>query len=152
MHIVGAKDMELIDVYQLACRLHSGQVDKAGRPYIEHLTRVLLRVQAADGNLAQQMAALLHDSIEDGRVSAQQLIWLGVPPDAIELVVKLTKRKDQSYEDYLAGVKSCPQALKVKLADLGDNSDPTRLASLPTKVAHRLRVKYDKASHLLASN
>ncbi len=144
--------MELLDVYQLACRLHTGQVDKAGRPYIEHLTRVLLRVQAANGDLIQQIASLLHDAIEDGKVSAEQLLWLGVPTDAIELVVKLTKRKGQSYEDYLADVKRCPRALVVKLADLGDNSDPARLASLPEALAHRLREKYGKAKQLLASN
>lgn len=141
--------MELLDVYQLVCRLHTGQVDKAGRPYIEHLTRVMLRVQAAGGDLTQQIAALLHDAIEDGKVSAEQLLWLGVPRDAIELVVKLTKRKGQSYEDYLADVKRCPQALMVKLADLGDNSDPARLASLPEAVALRLREKYGKARQFL---
>lgn len=32
--------MEWLDVYELACSLHTGLVDKAGRPYIEHLTRV----------------------------------------------------------------------------------------------------------------
>ncbi len=143
--------MELLEVYQLACRLHTGQVDKAGRPYIEHLTRVLLRVQAAGGDLIQQIASLLHDAIEDGKVSAEQLLWLGVQTDAIELVVMLTKRTDQSYEDYLAGVKRCPHALMVKLEDLGDNSDPTRLAELPLVVSQRLQKKYDSAKQFLAT-
>ena len=144
--------MELLEVYQLACRLHTGQVDKAGRPYIEHLTRVMLRVQAAGGDLAQQIASLLHDAIEDGKVSAEQLRWLGVPADAVELVVVLTKSKGQSYEDYLARVKRSPQALTVKLSDLDDNSDPVRLAALPEVLALRLREKYAKAKQLLALN
>lgn len=63
--------MDLIEVYQLACRLHTGQVDKSGRPYIEHLSRVFLRVQAAGGDLTQQIASLLHDAIEDGKASAE---------------------------------------------------------------------------------
>ena len=43
--------MEALEAYQLAAQLHTGQVDKAGRPYIEHLTRVFLRVQASGGVL-----------------------------------------------------------------------------------------------------
>lgn len=143
--------MELLDVYQIACRLHTGQVDKAGRPYIEHLTRVLLRVQAAGGDLIQQIASLLHDSIEDRKVSAEQLLWLGVPKEAVELVVVLTKGERQSYEGYLAGVKSCQRAHLVKLGDLDDNSDPARLAVLPEAVAQRLRQKYESARQYLAS-
>lgn len=144
--------MELIDAYKLACRLHTGQVDKAGRPYIEHLTRVMLRVQAAGGDLVQQVAALLHDSIEDGKASAEQLAWLGVPSGAIELVMVLSKPKGKGYEDYLEVVKRAHRALKVKFADLDDNEDPERLALLPDAVASRLREKYGKARSLLASN
>lgn len=143
--------MELLEVYQLACRLHTGQVDKADRPYIEHLTRVLLRVQAAGGDLIQQIASLLHDAIEDGKVSAEQLLWLGVQKEAVELVLVLTKAKRQSYEEYLAGVKSCQRAHLVKLGDLDDNSDSARLAVLPEAVAQRLRQKYESARQYLAS-
>lgn len=144
--------MKLIDAYQLACRLHTSQVDKAGRPYIEHLTRVMLRVQAAGGDLNQQIAALLHDSIEDGKTSAEQLGRLGVPSEAIELVMVLAKPKEQSYESYLVEVKRHSRALLVKLADLDDNDDPSRLAALPDELAHRLLKKYTKARELLASS
>ena len=143
--------MELLDVYQLACRLHTGQVDKAGRPYIEHLTRVLLRVQAAGGDLIQQIASLLYDAIEDGKVSAEQLLWLGVQKEAVELVLVLTKGKRQSYEEYLTGVKICQRAHLVKLGDLDDNSDSARLAVLPEALAQRLRQKYESARQYLAS-
>lgn len=143
--------MELLEVYQLACRLHTGQVDKAGRPYIEHLTRVYLRVLAAGGDRFQLMAALLHDSIEDGKASEAQLLWLGVPPAAVALVVVLTKLKSQRYEVYLGIVKQHPAALLVKLEDVNDNRDPARLAELPAAEAERLRAKYQKAWDYLAS-
>ena len=143
--------MELLEVYQLACRLHSGQVDKAGRPYIEHLTRVYLRVLAAGGDRFQLMAALLHDSIEDGKVSEAQLLWLGVPAAAVTLVVVLTKLKSQRYEVYLGLVKRNPAALLVKLEDVNDNKDPERLAELPAAEAGRLRTKYQRAWDFLAS-
>jgi (p)ppGpp synthase/HD superfamily hydrolase len=78
--------MNTLEAYQLASKLHTGQVDQSGRPYIEHLTRVFLRVQAAGGDQDQQIAALLHDAIEDGKTSAAQLTWLGVPSDALDLI------------------------------------------------------------------
>lgn len=143
--------MNLLQAYQLAARLHSNQLDKAGHPYIEHLTRVLLRVQARGGDHGQQVAALLHDAIEDGKASAEQLIWLGVPAETISTIKILTKRKGQAYEDYLAVVKGNPEALLIKLADLDDNKDPARLAALPEVVAQRLRTKYERAAMFLAA-
>ncbi len=143
--------MELLEAYQLACRLHSGQIDKAGRPYIEHLTRVFLRVQGAGGDLFQQMAALLHDAIEDRKASAEQLLWLGVPTEVVEMVKVLSKDESQGYEEYLAVVKCDPRVLPVKLGDLEDNRDPVRLALLPEAVANRLKKKYDSAKLFLAA-
>ena len=46
--------MQVLDAYQLAARLHTGQTDKAGRPYIEHLTRVMLRVQEGVSSFSVQ--------------------------------------------------------------------------------------------------
>ena len=136
----------ILFAYQLAARLHDGQTDKAGRPYIEHLTRVFLRVQAAGGDTGQQIAALLHDCIEDGHATANDLVRAaGVPRDAVDLVVALTRHHGQDYMQYLAGVKNLPRAALVKLADLEDNSDRSRLELLPAKDAQRLRKKYAEA-------
>ena len=51
----------------LAERLHAGQVDKAGRPYIEHLERVvgILKASWPDATEAEIEAAWLHDVVED---------------------------------------------------------------------------------------
>ena len=141
--------MKVLDAYQLAARLHTGQTDKAGRPYIEHLTRVMLRVQEAGGDVHQQIAALLHDAIEDGKASADQLQWLGVPVEALESVLLLSRNKDQPYEDYLDAIKADSRALMVKACDLQDNANPARLAALPESVAQRLRDKYSKAAQVL---
>lgn len=138
--------MDLLKVYQLATTLHTGHVDHAGRPYIEHLTRVFLRVQAAGGDEMQQIAALLHDAIEDGKASAVELTHLGIPRAALDIIVSLTKLKGQSYADYLAGVKSNPKALLVKLADVDDNGAPERLAVLPDALSLRLQEKYASAA------
>lgn len=141
--------MDTLKAYQLAAKLHTGQVDKAGRPYIEHLSRVFLRVQAAGGDVVQQIAALLHDSIEDGKASAAQLSCDGVPDEALQLICTLTKPKNKSYSEYLSSVKLSPRALLVKQADLADNCDPERLAALPEMEAQRLRTKYAEAAIFL---
>lgn len=143
-------EMELLDVFKLASSLHEGQLDKAGHPYIGHLVRVMLRVQAAGGDRYQKMAGLLHDSIEDGKCNKEGLLRAGVPAEAVELVVALTKPEGAEYSEYLRGVVREPGALLVKTADIDDNSDPDRLYKLPDNVAFRLSAKYARAREILA--
>lgn len=139
----------VLHAYKLAADLHAGQVDKLGRPYIEHLTRVMLRVQAAGGDLDQQIAALLHDAVEDHRATPEQLAAAGVPDRALALVAALTKPAGIEYDDYVRSVRAVPHAQLVKKADLDDNSDPARLALLPPAVAERLHQKYTRARRVL---
>ena len=141
--------MDILRAYKIACQLHAGQSDKAGRPYIEHLTRVLLRVQMDGGDRFQQIAALLHDAIEDEKTTADELLALGVPAEAVVLVKALTKRKDQTYEDYLRGLSGLYRVVAVKMADLDDNSDPERLELLPELLRMRLEAKYAQAWDIL---
>ncbi len=141
--------MDILRAYKIACQLHAGQTDKAGRPYIEHLTRVLLRVQMDGGDRFQQIAALLHDSIEDEKTTADELLALGVPSEAVVLVQALTKREEQSYEDYLRGLIGRYRVVTVKMADLDDNSDPERLELLPERQRMRLQAKYAQAWDIL---
>ena len=141
--------MDILRAYKIACQLHAGQTDKAGRPYIEHLTRVMLRVQMDGGDRFQQIAALLHDSIEDEKTTADELRALGVPSEAVVLVQALTKREEQSYEDYLRGLIGRYRVVTVKMADLDDNSDPERLELLPERQRMRLQAKYAQAWDIL---
>jgi guanosine-3',5'-bis(diphosphate) 3'-pyrophosphohydrolase len=54
---------------------HAGQVDKAGRPYIEHP----LRVMNAMSSDAERIVAVLHDVIEDTNLTLNQLAAEGFP-------------------------------------------------------------------------
>ncbi len=141
--------MNILAAYQLAAGLHAGQVDKAGRPYIEHLSRVFLRVLEAGGDRYQQIAALLHDAIEDGKATADQLLEAGVPKEAVDLVVVLSRKPGQDYNAYVLLVKGYHRAVLVKASDLADNMDAGRLALLPMEVATRLDSKYRGALDLL---
>ena len=128
--------MDILRAYKIACQLHAGQTDKAGRPYIEHLTRVLLRVQMDGGDRFQQIAALLHDSIEDEKTTAEELLALGVPSEAVVLVQALTKREEQSYEDYLRGLIGRYRVVTVKMADPGRQQRPRAPRAFARAAAH----------------
>jgi hypothetical protein len=51
---------------------------------------------------------------------------------------------------YYSEIKKNPGAVQVKLADIGDNLQPWRLAYLPSETQERLRTKYAKAIKLLS--
>lgn len=124
----------------VATTAHSGQRDKAGQPYILHP----LRIMASMSTETERVAALLHDVAEDcegwdiARVAAEFGTEVGAAVDA------LTKRSGEEYDAYLARIEANPVAVKVKLADLADNSDMSRLKHTTEKDKARLR-KYQLA-------
>ncbi len=135
------------EALDLAQELHMGQLDKSGKPYWQHLQRVQARLSEFPANL--QIAAALHDSIEDTDVSAEQLVEMGVPIEAVRIVTVLTKSQDVEYEAYLERIAQDQEALWIKLADVADNSDALRLAHLPKDQRDRLRKKYTLALDIL---
>lgn len=132
---------DLIDVADRLCvRWHDGHSDKAGKPYIEHPRRVSSYV-AADNRVARA-AALLHDVLEDSGVGAKELEAEGIPTEVIETVKLLTRRDGIPADEYYRRIKAHPDALEVKLADLADNTDPSRLVLLDAATQDKLRRKY----------
>lgn len=127
------------EAWSLALKAHAGQVDKAGRPYIEHVARVALEVEGDD---EAEAVAWLHDVLEDCPAHAH--LVMKFPPIIAEAVVDLTRtRHGDAF--YYWNIRKNSLALKVKLADIADNSDETRLALLDPATADRLRIKYAKA-------
>lgn len=140
--------MKFLDALVLADLLHEGQVDKAGAPYITHCRRVAQGVAGRD-DVAVSIAALLHDTVEDGRATAADLLAVGVPARAVALVEILTKRPGVAYDAYLERVKADPDAVLIKRADLADNMNPDRLAKLPADMAAKLLRKYNNALEII---
>jgi hypothetical protein len=131
---------------QIAMIAHAGQKDKAGRPYIEHVIRVVDRVR---GDTDAEAVAWCHDVIEDYPE------WCDIIAHCLPLhqriaVIALDRNHLANGFDYYANIKHNPLALKVKLADIADNADESRLALLPPATADRLRRKYAKALGALA--
>ena len=133
----------------LARRAHAGQYDKAGLPYWSHPARVAERV---GDDPSAQAAAWLHDVVEDCDVTLEDLLAQGFPARVVAAVGLLTRRPGQPAADYYAGIRTDPLALRVKLADLADNSDPDRLALLDRQSRERLEAKYTHARRELAAN
>lgn len=135
----------LHDAVELARRAHEGQVDKSGRPYIAHPLRVM---RAVDGEWAQ-MAAVLHDVVEDTAVTADDLRDAGCPEPVVAAVVALTKLPGEPLATSLARAAADPIAHTVKRADIADNSSEARLALLDEPTRTRLRAKYARSLALL---
>ena len=142
--------MNMLDAFALAARLHAGQADKAGAPYIGHPVRVMLRLPG-DATVLERMAALLHDVLEDCPGGREELLAAGAPPDLMVMLEALCKIPGEEYEDYLVRVARSP-AVRVKLADIADNADPARLAVLPPAVAEMLARKYELAAEIIKLN
>lgn len=133
---------------ELAYRAHAGQADKAGRPYIEHVARV---AAAVSGDPEAELLAWLHDVLEDcPREFRGEAVDVANEMALFIELAAITRRNGQTAADYYAGIRRLPVALKVKIADIADNSDESRLALLDEKTAARLRRKYAKALRALA--
>lgn len=127
----------------LAHRAHAGQVDKAGRPYIEHVARV---AAAVSDDPEAEAVAWLHDVLEDQPEFGDEVFCF---QHETALAAAMLSRNWSDGPAYYSGVRSNPLALRVKLADIADNSDEARLALLDDKTARRLRRKYQNARKAL---
>ena len=124
----------------IAAQAHEGQVDKAGAPYVLHPLRMMLAVKTPEA----RMAAVLHDVVEDTQVTLEQLRAEGFSDAVVEAVEALTKREGEDYEAFIRRVAPNPIAREVKLADLKDNSDLSRIAEPTERDRERIK-KYRQA-------
>lgn len=135
----------LSEAIQIAVTAHDGQLDKGGQPYILHVMRVML---AMNNNL-DRIVAVLHDVVEDSRDwQVEDLLAFG--PDIVSALDTLTRREGENYEDYINRVSENAVATRVKLADLRDNLDLSRLPETTDADVARC-LKYRRARAVLQS-
>lgn len=145
--------MKNLETYEVAIKMaveaHEGQFDKAGMPYILHPLRVAEALDTED----ERIVAVLHDVVEDTFVESSTIrfVFNDIIGDAVDAMTKLEKigGRYESYREYLDRVRANPIALRVKLADMTDNSRPDRLASLSVEKQLRLVAKYTRGRHYL---
>ena len=112
---------------EIARQAHAGQVDKAGADYIGHPLRVMEMGRTEE----EKIVGVLHDVVEDSNWIFEMLEEEGFTPDIIEALKCLTKvSEDENYDDFIARVMTNPLAVKIKLYDIEDNLDVSRLDSL----------------------
>jgi (p)ppGpp synthase/HD superfamily hydrolase len=131
---------DLYDAILLATEAHRGQTDKAGQPYILHPMRMMVRMKSE----AERMAALLHDVVEDTPWTLEMLRAEGFPDEVVDAVDHLTRREDESYEEFCVRAGAHPVARQVKIADLEDNMDVGRIGALSAADTERL-IRYHRA-------
>jgi (p)ppGpp synthase/HD superfamily hydrolase len=129
-----------------AAVMHRGQVDKGGEPYILHPLRIMGKMVTRE----QRIAAVLHDVVEDCDVSLEKIEQMFGPVIAAA-VDALTRREGESYMEFIDRACTNEIALFVKLADVRDNLDLSRLGRKPTPADKRRTGKYIAAkSRILA--
>lgn len=136
--------MRLEAAIAFASECHNGQTDKGGHPYILHPLRVMLRLDDEE----RRIAALLHDTVEDCGVPLSVIRERFGDPVA-EAVDALTKRPGETYDQFIERCALNDIARAVKLADIKDNSDLSRLKQVTAADLARIE-KYRAAAARLA--
>lgn len=130
---------------EFATEKHSGQVDRAGKPYIEHPKAVAKMLLKDD----EKVVALLHDTVEDTDATIEE-IRSKFGDKIADAVDCLTHKDGVPYMEYVKGIKPNELARKVKMADLTHNMDVRRLPEVTEADEKRIK-KYKKAYDYLIS-
>ena len=125
------------------------KIDLVGEPYIYHLTRVADKLENKNEEI--RTVAFLHDLLEDCPEWNKDVLKCFFYGSVVDAVVALTKVKGEDYKSYISRVHANRYATIVKIADLQDNMNITRLNELTEKDVKRLK-KYLDAYKFLTSN
>ena len=106
----------------ISYKTHQGQLDKGGMAYYKHPVRIAKNFK--DKKL--KILALLHDVLEDGDINILDLNK-NFSSDVLEALTAITRDINTEYMDYIKTVAKNQMARAVKIADLKDNMDLTRL-------------------------
>lgn len=131
----------------IASAAHQDQFDRGGKPYIMHCITVMHKVKSDDPELKQ--IAVLHDTIEDTDWTLAMLKEEGFSQRVIDGLALLTHDDAVSYDQYIKGIATNVDAIRVKLSDLRHNSDLTRLKGLSDKDFDRMK-KYQRSYMFLS--
>lgn len=121
---------------EIAHIAHKGQLDKAGKSYIGHPLRVMNNVETVE----EKIVGILHDAVEDSDLTLDDLKVAGFSDVIIEAIDAITKREGEKRKDYLNRVMNNKIALRVKIADMTDNMDISRISNPTERDRERIRI------------
>lgn len=109
--------------FEIAEKTHKDQLDKAGKPYINHLIYISKNVKTQDARIV----ALLHDIYKfnkkyDIDTLREKLIGYGFNNNIIIALDALAKKKFENYDEYLMRIAKNPIAAKVKMESMKHNA------------------------------
>lgn len=133
--------MNLEKAIEIAQEVHKGVKDKGGYDYINHP----IRVMHAMSNDQEKIVAILHDVVEDSDWTFDRLKEEGFEDSVIESLRCVTKySEEEDYQEFIKRAATNKIATKVKMADIEDNLDLSRLGTLTEKDLTRIK-KYKNA-------
>ena len=140
--------MNLVKAIEIAASAHSEQKDKGGSPYILHPIRVMMSLNTEE----EKIVGVLHDVVEDSEDwDFDRLREEGFAEDIISALMSVTKQSDaENYEAFIERAGRNQIGRNVKIADIKDNLDITRIGPLKEKDLLRIN-KYKNALSKLAS-
>jgi len=133
--------------FEIAKNAFQNKTDKGGKPYINHLIRVAEPFE--DDNFLFSIA-ILHDLLEDCSEWNVQSLGCLFSEKIVSTISVLTRKENEDYFEYIDRINQSSWATKVKIQDLRDNMDITRLKTITDKDFERLS-KYLKAYRILTS-
>jgi (p)ppGpp synthase/HD superfamily hydrolase len=124
---------------RIATKYHEGQFDKAGKPYILHPIAVAMKAQTQ----AEEVVALLHDTVEDTDYT-EEMLREDFPKHIADAVIAMTKREGETYVEFVLRIKETPVARKVKMYDMEHN-----MSDRGVKIKDSLMERYKKGYAVL---
>jgi (p)ppGpp synthase/HD superfamily hydrolase len=104
---------------RLAAKVHRGQTDRFGKPYVLHVMRVMMRGHDFD----EQVLGALHDVLERSTLTEDDILKKGFSPRVVKALRHITRVPEETYEQYIDRVVQDSLAIRVKLHDLADKMD-----------------------------
>ena len=129
----------------IAAEAHAGMTDKGGQPYILHPLRMMMGLASTE----ERIVAVLHDVCEDcPGWTFERLRREGFSEAILAALDSVTKRDGEPYDKFALRAAANPIGRRVKLADLQDNSDLSRITNPSAKDFQRI-AKYARAIELI---
>ena len=157
--------MNLQRAIEIAVEAHKGQLDKGGNLYVLHPLRIMMGLDTED----EKIVGVLHDVVEDCEGwTWDRLRSEGFSEEVIDALLSVSKTPEEEAEfsrlketgsedavrqHYFAFVRRAAAneiGRKVKMADIHDNLDVSRIKTLSNEDIIRLR-RYDVALNILAN-
>ncbi|MBR3310536.1 MAG: GTP pyrophosphokinase [Solobacterium sp.] len=132
------------EALQIAYNAHHDQLDKGGNAYFLHPVFVALQMDTEE----EKITGILHDVIEDTDVTLEDLKRQGFSENVIAAVDAMTRREDETYMEFIKRLSVNEIARHVKIQDIRNNMDLTRIPEPTKKDWDRMEVYMQALTYL----